>query len=220
MWTAGKPAAIPANHMHSRYSFTRANAGGDTLKTARKRFAFTTDQVKQLSRLGIAQADLPKLMLACRTAQTQGWFDEGAKRPTRKQQLDAVNDVAGLSKKLSNRLKHLPGAINPDLYGLGVNVTEQIAALEGLRAACAFLLPAMRAYKGGPIAPTIPIALIWRAMPSKINLSSGATSTFRQIVGICYEALGAPVPDPERAIKAFVKAEKQRLRDARATPLK
>jgi len=35
--------------------------------------------------------------------------------------------------------------------------------------------------------------------------SNSPTSAFRRIVGVCYEAIGAPTSDPERAIKAYVK---------------
>ena len=39
----------------------------------------------------------------------------------------------------------------------------------------------------------------------EVSPSSSVTSAFRRVVGICYEAIGAPSTDPERAIKAFVK---------------
>lgn len=35
--------------------------------------------------------------------------------------------------------------------------------------------------------------------------SASPTSKFRRLIGICYEAIGAPTDDPERAIKAYVK---------------
>jgi hypothetical protein len=35
--------------------------------------------------------------------------------------------------------------------------------------------------------------------------SSSVTSAFRRVIGICYEAIGEPSTDPERAIKAHVK---------------
>jgi hypothetical protein len=44
--------------------------------------------------------------------------------------------------------------------------------------------------------------------------STSITSRFREIVRICYEAARAPTPDPERAVKAYVKG----LRDS--SPMK
>jgi len=38
--------------------------------------------------------------------------------------------------------------------------------------------------------------------------SSSKTSNFREIVGICYQAAKAPTSDPERAIKAFIKQQR------------
>jgi hypothetical protein len=39
----------------------------------------------------------------------------------------------------------------------------------------------------------------------KFRPSASPTSPFRQIVGICYERIGMPASDPERAIKSYVK---------------
>lgn len=45
--------------------------------------------------------------------------------------------------------------------------------------------------------------------------SASPTSAFRKMVGICYEAIGAPNADPERAIKAYV-AEWRKLQALRS----
>lgn len=66
-------------------------------------------------------------------------------------------------------------------------------------------------------ADPMPINLIHRAMQfgtlmatgepldPRLKPSSSPTSPFRRMVGICYEAIGEPTADPERAIKGFVK---------------
>lgn len=43
------------------------------------------------------------------------------------------------------------------------------------------------------------------AASAKLRPSVSPTSAFRQIVGICYEAIGAPNTDPERPIRAYMK---------------
>lgn len=46
-----------------------------------------------------------------------------------------------------------------------------------------------------------------------IRPSASPTSRFRKFIGICFEAIGARNVDPERAIKAYVKAWRQMHRD-------
>ena len=41
--------------------------------------------------------------------------------------------------------------------------------------------------------------------PPGLEPSASPTSAFRQLIGICYEAIGAPSADPERALKAYLK---------------
>lgn len=64
-----------------------------------------------------------------------------------------------------------------------------------------------------------PVQLIWQAIigaherpqPNRIHLSWSPGSAFREIVGICYEAMtGKRDVDPERAIKAFVRGKRNR----------
>ena len=67
-------------------------------------------------------------------------------------------------------------------------------------------------------ATSLPIKHIHRALqvgsvhagfdPLVPNLkpSSSITSGFRRVVGICYDAIGFPTDDPERAIRAYVKS--------------
>jgi len=43
-------------------------------------------------------------------------------------------------------------------------------------------------------------------LQKKLRPSASATSPFRRIVGICYEAIGAETSDPERALKAYLVA--------------
>ena len=69
-----------------------------------------------------------------------------------------------------------------------------------------------------------PVHLIWNAIidahdgttPNLIHLSSSSGCSFRQIVGICYEAMTGRIVDPERAIKKFVKSEWDREAQRRA----
>jgi hypothetical protein len=66
-------------------------------------------------------------------------------------------------------------------------------------------------------ASSLPIKLIYSAvqfgslkggvdeLPANLKPSSSPTSSFRKMIGICYECVDAPSADPERAIKAYVK---------------
>lgn len=47
----------------------------------------------------------------------------------------------------------------------------------------------------------------------RVRPSSSPTSRFRQVVGICYQAIGADNTDPERAIKAYM-TERRKLNRA------
>ncbi len=44
--------------------------------------------------------------------------------------------------------------------------------------------------------------------PYPFKPSASPTSKFRQIVGVCYEAAGAPSNDPERAIKSYMRVRR------------
>ncbi|MBI3375006.1 MAG: hypothetical protein HY017_25065 [Betaproteobacteria bacterium] len=52
--------------------------------------------------------------------------------------------------------------------------------------------------------------------PYTLRVSSSQGSPFREIVGICYDAMGQRNTDPERAIKAFIKWRDEGTRAGRA----
>ena len=180
--------------------------------TIKKRFKFSGYQRDELRRQGVTDKHLARLESACRAA--QGWFDPAVRPPTATELRAAVRFGRELSSSLHRWFGALPGALEPSLHSRGVDVQELCEQLETLQRACDAELKALVGYKSTGKAPTEPVALIWRAMPSTVPLSSGSESRFRRIVEICYEAMGAKTTDPYRAIRAFVANEKRRLQEA------
>jgi len=86
--------------------------------------------------------------------------------------------------------------------GMRLNETSQSLAtsIDVLAAALATLPDKPLRRKS---ASSLPIEHIHRAL---LKPSSSVTSGFRRVVGICYDAIGFPTDDPERAIRAYVKS--------------
>jgi len=127
--------------------------------------------------------------------------------------LDATAAVPHLN---AARMRISGGGRRHAMGGMRLDETSK-----SLQTAVGVVADALAALPADPVrhqsADPYPIKLIHRALQfglimaglepldPRLKPSSSPTSPFRRMVGICYEAIGAPAADPERAIKAYVK---------------
>jgi hypothetical protein len=155
----------------------------------RRSRVLSDDDIKRLRRLGLDDAALARLRHVCVVIRGQGWFQ---RQPPGKATLqDRLTLIQRLAGELGVALHGTPGAIEPELYGQGIDVHEVREQLAALKKAAADIRKTLSSYKATGKAPLEPIVLIARAVQPCIRPTATRAGDFYRVIEISYRALGA-----------------------------
>jgi hypothetical protein len=192
---------------------------------------FTVQQRKELKGLGVPIEAIDAIELEALPWSQAVFLRQEPRRAEVLAELQAVRAALIVARDAVERLLDAPPSVphlkaaRSKIVGGGLRHAQDGIALDhtsaGLAESIGVIDRAIASVPPGPTrhrsASTMAIERIHDALqqasifmgsdphPPGLEPSTSPTSAFRNMIGICYAAMGVPNPDPERALKAYLK---------------